>query len=133
MVKIGLCDVDHVGILQREGWMKASVVPIPLKAHLLEYTENNTITAGCLDVEEWVRCPTESGRWSRHVKSLMRTPPYPRRPRWKLALTGSRSFVESVSDVLFLKIRDQTVVDVEETRVNRESTRTRLRLSKILH
>lgn len=76
MVKIDLCDVDRVGILQREGWTKASVVPIPLKAHLLEYTESDTITAGCLDLEEWVRCPTESGRWSRHVKSLMRTPPY---------------------------------------------------------
>ena len=47
MVKIDLCDVDRVGILQREGWTKASAVPIPLKAHLLEYTENDAITANC--------------------------------------------------------------------------------------
>ena len=111
----------RVGILLRDGWTKASLVPIPLKAHIRDHTEDNAVTVACLDVEEWVRCPTQSDRWSKHVSvseayalasySSTAIPPSSRSEPY---VEQQRIIVETISDVLFLKIRDQTIVNVED-------------------
>ena len=35
----------------------------------MDYTEGDVVTEACLDVEGWVRCPTELGRWRTHIKA----------------------------------------------------------------
>ena len=113
-----------MGILLREGWTKALLVPILLKAHLRDCTEDNAVSEDCLDVDEWVRCPTGSGRWSKHVKVsdayalvYYSSITIPSASRTESYVEGQQMLVESVSDVLFIKIYDQTVVDVEDADV----------------
>ena len=78
------------------------------------------ITEASLDVDEWIRLPSEGGQWSKHVKiaeeyalfyysskptSSTPTPDAPNMPSL---------FVESVSDVLFVRLQNRNVVDVED-------------------
>jgi hypothetical protein len=96
-------------------------VPIPLKAHIRDYAGDDAVTLASLDVEGWIRCPTETGHWSKHVKvsgtyaliyHSTTTPSSVLRP--ESGIGGQQVLLEMVSDILFLKLRDKTVVDIED-------------------
>ena len=83
--------------------------------------EDDAVTVACLGMEEWVHCPTQSDQWSKHVSiskayaltyySLTAIP----LGSWsELYVEQQHIIVETISDALFFKIQDQTIVDVED-------------------
>ena len=81
------------------------------------------ITKASLEVDEWIQHPSVEGQWSKHVKiaeeyalfyysskptSSTPTPEAPNMPSM---------FVESVSDILFVRLQNCYVVDMEDHNV----------------
>lgn len=110
-----------MGILLSEGWTKASRVPIPLMPHLRDEAGKENIMVASLDVDEWICCPTGTGHWSKHVKVsrayaliYYSSTSVPSVLQAESGIEGLSVLLEMVSDILFLKIRDQAVVDIDD-------------------
>ena len=73
-----------------------------------------------MDVEEWPLCPSAAGPWSKRIKvsdtyALFYYSSSPAAPPGERGTnTGPVILVESISDVLFVKIQHGQVVDVED-------------------
>ena len=114
----------RLGIFVSNGWKEAYVVPIPVKEHIAA-----AVTVDCLATEHWVGGPScEDGRsWCRITKV---TEGYglfyhASKPRPTAIHSGSDApggglpitIVEMVADVLFVKLRDGAVINVEDADV----------------
>jgi hypothetical protein len=104
----------------QEGWRHASIIPIRVQDVFVDVPGLDDITEASLAFDEWLQPPLAQGPWNLHIKvsktyalfyystSLTLASPKLACPPVPLTL------VESVAEVLFVKLRDHLAIDVED-------------------